>query len=124
MNYVWKVTAVTSATVNDLPEVVVNVKWTYTGTNDADINGVFNGATPVSTADIDPATFVPFDQLTEELVLSWIEPMVMNNADYWQHINDSIDKQIAAKTSNVDPNAPLPWDPQPTPTPPPLEAPV
>ena len=118
MNYVWKVTGVTSATVDDLPEVVINVKWTYTGTNDVDVSGVFNGATPVSTADIDPATFVPFNQLTETLVLSWVEPIVMNNATYWQHINDTIDKQIAAKTSNVDPNAPLPWaPPEPTPEP-------
>jgi hypothetical protein len=117
--YVWKVTAVTSATVADLPEVVINVRWTYTGTDAAGNEGVFNGGTPLSTADIDPTTFVPFDQLTEALVLSWVQPIVMGNADYWQHINDRIDEQIAAKAENVNPDAPLPWNPpEPTPVPP------
>jgi hypothetical protein len=118
MNYTWAVTAVTSATVTDLSDVVINVKWSYTGKDDAGNEGVFNGATPLETKDIDPATFVPFDQLTEALVLSWVEPIVMGNATYWQHINDAITEQIAAKTANLNPNAPLPWNPPTPPTPP------
>ena len=118
MNYTWAVTGVTSATVTDLSDVIINVKLKCTGTDDNGNEGVFNGATPLETKDIDPATFVPFDQLTETLVLSWVEPIVMSNARYWQHINDAIDDQIAKKAENVNPNAPLPWDPQPSPTPP------
>jgi hypothetical protein len=116
--YTWAVTSLTTATVDDLPNVVLNVKWTLTGTEADGDFGVFNGATPLTTSDIDPTTFVPFDELTEELVLSWVEPVVMNNLAYKQYIDEQIAKQILAKKESLDPNAPLPWAPEPTPTPP------
>lgn len=119
MNYVWKITGLTSANISDLSGVVINARWSCTGTNETGQEGVFNGATPLTTQDIDPATFVPFDQLTEELVLSWVEPLVVNNEDYWEHINNVIAKDIIAKTEDINPAAPLPWNP-PEPTPEPL----
>ena len=125
MNYTWAVTGITSATVTDLSDVVINVKWNCMGTDDNGNEGVFIGATPLETKDIDPATFVPFDQLTEALVLSWVQPVVMSNARYWQHINDAITEQIARKAGNVNPNAPLPWNPTPpNPPSPPAPAPA
>ena len=117
MDYVWAVTGMTSVNTTVESNVIMNVRWTYTGT-DADGNVcVFNGATPLTVGDIDPATFVPYDQLTQALVLSWVQPIVENNADYWAHINQQIDKQILAKKEQVNPDIPLPWNPTPTPTP-------
>jgi hypothetical protein len=118
MDYVWAVTAMTGANIASETNVIINVQWTCTGT-DADGNeGTFTGATPLTVGDIDPATFVPYDQLTQALVLSWVQPMVINNETYWQHINEQINKQILAKKEQVNPDIPLPWNPTPTPTPP------
>jgi len=121
LTYTWMVTGMVAATVTDLSDVVINVRWTCTGTNENGIQGAFPGATPLKTTDIDPVTFVPYDQLTETLVLSWVQPIVMGNADYWNHINTQINKQIADKEANVNINTSLPWaTPEPTsPVPPP-----
>jgi len=116
LTYTWMVTGVTAATVTDLSDVVVNVRWTCTGTSENGTQGTFPGATPLTTTDIDPATFVPYNQLTEALILSWVQPIVMGNADYWNHINGQINKQITNKETSVNPNIPLPWaTPEPTP---------
>lgn len=118
MEYVWAVTGMTGADIASETNVIINVRWTCTGTDIDGYDGVFNGATPLSVDDIDPATFVPYDQLTQELVLSWVQPLVENNEAYWIHINSVIQRQITAKKENANPNIPLPWNPAPpTPTP-------
>jgi hypothetical protein len=107
--YTWTVTGMTSATVTDLSNAVINVKWICTGTNENGTQSTFPGATPLKTTDIDPATFVPYNQLTETLVLSWVQPIVMGDPNYWNHINERINKQIADKEANVNLNPQLPW---------------
>ena len=118
MDYVWKVLGMAAATIATEPDVVIRVEWQLTGTSDDGYSGTFLGITPLTVDNIDPSTFVPFDQLTQALVLSWVEPVVMNNEVFWQHINEKIDLQIEAKRHNVQDNIPLPWNPTPTPTPP------
>jgi len=117
MEYSWKVTNMTSATIASEPDVIIRVEWELTGT-EGEYFGVFMGVTPLTVTDIDPATFVPYDQLTQDIVLSWIEPIVINNEEFWRHINEKLALQIEAKKNNVNPNIPLPWNPTPTPTPP------
>lgn len=117
MDYVWAVIGMTGADIASETNVIINVKWTCTGTDADGYVGVFNGATPLTVSDIDPSTFVPYDQLTQELVLSWVQPIVMNNDDYWLHINQQIEKQIIVQKENINPDIPLPWNPTPTPTP-------
>jgi len=107
--YTWAVTNLTTATISDLPNVVLNVKWTLTGTETDGDFGIFNGATPLTTNDVDQSTFVPFNELTEELILSWIKPVVLNNPAYKQHIDDQINKQILSKKESLNSNVPLPW---------------
>jgi hypothetical protein len=116
MNYAWAVTGMTGANIATESNVIVNVQWTCTGEDADGSEGIFNGATPLTVGDIDPSTFVPYDQLTQELVLSWVQPIVMNNKDYWKHINEQIEKQIIAKKESVTPDIPLPWNPAPTPS--------
>jgi hypothetical protein len=119
MDYVWAITVMTSANIATETNVIINVQWRLTGTDAEGNQGVFNGATPLAVGDIDPATFVPYDQLTQELVLSWVQPIVENNKEYWLHINKQIEKQIIAIKEQVNLDIPLPWNPTPTPTPPP-----
>jgi hypothetical protein len=101
-------------TVGTESDYVVQTYWTKTGTDENGNTGVFTGATPLDP-NPDQTDFVPYDQLTQEIVLSWIQPVV--TGDYEIHVNGVIAKQIADK---IDPvvEQPLPWlPPTPTPTP-------
>ncbi len=112
MDYTWAVTGMTSVNTTVESNVIMNVRWTLTGTDAEGLEGVFNGATPLTINDIDPATFVPYDQLTQSLVLSWVQPIVENNEEYWKHINEQINNKITFKKQQVNPDIPLPWNPQ------------
>ena len=114
MEYTWLVTGMTSANIASETDVIINVRWSCTGTDAEGYQGTYLSATPLQVANIDPATFVPYDQLTQALVLSWVQPIVENNVDYWLILNEQINKQILAVKEQVNPNIPLPWNP-PTP---------
>lgn len=108
VTYTWEVTGLKTTTLNNTSNVVVQTYWKKIGT-DGEHTGTFSGATPFS-ADTMPAgtTFVPFEQLTEETVLSWIQAVVVG--DYERHVNDKIQEQIGA-SSNPVVEATLPWAP-------------
>jgi endonuclease I len=59
----------------------------------------------------DGYTFVPFEELTEEMVLDWIKAVVVGG--YEEHVNAQIQKQIDEKHNPVV-EAALPWAPQST----------
>lgn len=90
---------------------VVQTYWKLTGT-DADGNeGTFSGATPfTSTTMPEGDVFVPFDELTEEMVIDWISDVVNGNAGYKQHIDEQIMKQINEKIRPIT-EPTLPWKP-------------
>lgn len=116
MEYTWKVTGVKTRTEEGFEGVVFQTFWTKTGT-DADGNvGTFSGATPLKFAPSED--FTPFDQLTEQQVLEWVQAAVVG--DYAQHVDAQIQKQINAKKADVQ-SPPLPWaPPEPTPEPVPV----
>ena len=68
--YTWKINAVDCYTSKDgLEKVAYNVHWSFfatDGENNASMIGVQSVGEP------NPDNFVPFDQLTEEQVVSWI----------------------------------------------------
>ena len=70
--YTWKIYAVgRTTTVGDLENVVKTVKWELMGTSEAGHVGRFHGN---STLIFNPENdFTPFEQLTEEQIISWIE---------------------------------------------------
>ncbi len=114
--YTWKVTAVRTATVEEQSDFVVHVRWEKIGTDENGNTGVFIGATPLQTT-LDPnGNFVPFNQLTEEMVIGWIQEIVVGS--YEQHVNGRIQKQIDAKV-NVVAEPALPWGTPPVPFVPP-----
>lgn len=118
MIYTWNVTGMKGIDLPNEPNTIIQTYWTKTGTDEQGNEGVFSGATPFNPADIDPATFVPYDQLTEEIVLSWIQAVVVGS--YEEHVDAQIQKQIDSKKVK---DEPLPWapptpDPTPTPVPP------
>lgn len=114
ITYTWAVTGMKVTKAGVLQNYVVQTYWTKTGTDENGNTGTFNGATPFEP-DPTQSGFVPYDQLTQEIVLSWIQPVVTGS--YEEHVNAAIAKQIADK---IDPvvEEPLPWaPPAPTPTP-------
>lgn len=106
VEYTWKVTGLKTQTVNDTPNVIVQTYWKKIGIENG-FTGDFPGATPFS-ADTMPVgtSFIPFEDLTEEIVLEWIKATVVGS--YEEHVNEQIAKQILAAANPVV-EASLPW---------------
>lgn len=109
ITYIWEVSGIRTTTLNNTPNVVVQTYWRKIGTDENGNQGTFNGATPFSVDNMPPGTtFIPFEQLTEADVLTWIKAVVVDS--YKEHVDGQILKQINdAKNPIVD--APLPWAP-------------
>jgi len=92
-------------TYDNFQNVVFSVYYTYKATRlvgDKTYNASLYGSTPVSTNNI--TSFVPYDQLTKEIVVGWITP----NLDVPQlqaNLNGQIDNQINPPVVNLPP----PW---------------
>jgi hypothetical protein len=102
--------------VGNETDYVVQTYWTKTGTDEDGNTGTFSGATPLDP-NPEQSDFIPYDQLTQEIVLSWIQPIV--TGPYEDHVNSQIAKQIADKINPITEPV-LPWapptPPEPTPT--------
>lgn len=115
ITYTWKITSLKTKTENGNENAVVQTYWTKTGVDSDGHEGTFSGATPFSSLNMpEGQTFIPFSQLTEATVLSWIQAVVVNG--YEEHVNAQIQKQINENHSPVT-EASMPWAPAPV-TPP------
>lgn len=106
MIYTWKVTGMKGIDLPNEPNAIIQTYWTKTGVDEQGNEGVFSGATPFPPSSIDPENFIPYDQLTEEIVLGWIQAVVVGS--YEEHVNAQIQKQIDALKIKEEP---LPWVP-------------
>lgn len=106
ITYEWKVTSMKVTDTDLLENVVIQTYWTKTGTDELGNEGVFSGATPIKVSSIDPDTFVPYENLTQEIVIGWVQEEVKGQ----KHIDEQILKQINIKRNPVV-EKPLPWDP-------------
>ena len=96
---------------------VVQTYWKLTGTDESLVTeegnnqGTFSGATPFTTTTMPEGyNFIPFADLTEADVISWIQAVVEGSPSYKQHIDDQIQKQIDQKMRPItEPD--LPWAP-------------
>ena len=91
ITYTWSVFGLKITNTGNLQGYVVNAQWKKIGTDDSGNTGTFNGATPF-TPDPSQPDFVPFDQLTEEIVLSWVQPIV--TGPYEEHVNRSEEHNV------------------------------
>ena len=96
---------------NTNTNAVVQTYWKLTGTDEDGNEGTFSGATPfTSTTMPEGDEFVPFEDLTEEMVIDWISDVVNTNSGYKQHIDEQIMKQINEKIRPIS-EPTLPWKP-------------
>lgn len=114
---VWSVTGIktkdiVSTSETNLADAVVQTYWKASYT-DADGNeGSFAGATPLDVSDMTDDEFVSLSDLTEAVVLGWIQEHVVD--DYLEHVKGQIQKQIDQQVIN---EPTLPWAPEPEETP-------
>jgi hypothetical protein len=105
--YSWKITSVKKGNVDALSDVVLNVRWEKKGVDEDGNEGKFQGATPFTAPH--ESAFIPFNDLTEEIVLNWVKAVVVGS--YEEHVNGQIQKQIDEQKNPVTEVAEteLPW---------------
>jgi hypothetical protein len=88
---------------------VVQTYWKLTGTDGDGNQATFNGATPFTSTTMPEGTlFVPFAELTEQVVINWINTVVVESPGYQKHIDTQLQKQIDDVITPVT-DATLPW---------------
>lgn len=85
------------------PDYVVNVLWTVTGV-DGDHTASIGGNTQFDSSQA-PENFIPYDQLTPQIVTGWIPPEQIASAQAC--VQGQIDSMINPPVSPQ--NTPLPW---------------
>jgi hypothetical protein len=77
---------------NGLENVIYNVHWSYIARDENDNVGIRNGVQ--SIADPDPENFTPYESLSAEDVISWVEPLLD-----LESLKSDVDHQISEKVS-------------------------
>jgi hypothetical protein len=109
LTYTWKLKSLKKTNTNTLTDVIVQTYWEVTGTDADGDSGTFNGATPFPAQDTNGDGFIDYNDLTEEIVLGWIQAVVTGG--YKQHVDEHIMRQIMeTKNPVVDVSeSHLPW---------------
>jgi hypothetical protein len=103
--YTWTVNQMYTVQQPD-PNYVVNVLWTLTGV-DGQYTASIGGN---STFDSNQSgTFIPYNQLTQEMVLGWVKSGLGEQgiANFQANVQGQINSQINPPVSPQ--NTPLPW---------------
>ena len=111
MKYVITIVGLRREDVGEFQDVVTHITWKLTGTTPDGYEGAFAGATPVEDlSQLDSLTFVPYSDLKEQEIISWIEAVLGADKNYKQHILDRIAEQIdnQKRLTTVEENN-LPW---------------
>ena len=111
VTYTWEVTSLETKneTLDDgvvLPNAICQTYWKKIGTDEDGNEGAFYGGTPFYVDNLTEENFQQFDALTEEIVLGWIQAIVVE--DYEEHVNEQIQKQIDEKVTPITEVA-MPW---------------
>jgi hypothetical protein len=122
LTYRWAVKSLqvkneTSQTGAAHDKAVVQTYWECVGVNENGTEGNFQGATPFTSVDVPEGEFTAFEDLTEAIVLKWIQDHVAMMPNYQEHIDEQILRQIDG-IENVVSDAPMPWAPEEDVTPP------
>jgi hypothetical protein len=116
LTYEWKLIGLKKQDSQNVNEAIVGTNWKITATDEDGNVGTFTGATPFNINNINTGSFVPYHELTEEIVLGWVKNHVSGSntsTNYMEHINGQIQKEINANkwTSLQVDEANLPWSP-------------
>jgi len=110
MNYTWEITGIKKQDASGVNDAIIQTYWKKTGTDSDGNTGTFSGATPFDPSTVDPDNFVSYENLTQEMVLGWIQSVVDSQPGYAQHINEQIQKEIDSKILPVtEESTTFPW---------------
>jgi hypothetical protein len=101
-----------------LDDVVYNIHWRLTGTEVVDTKtytATVIGTQMVAADDIDPATFVPFDELTNEIATGWCTSAM--GPEQVTNLETSVANQIAGQINPTSITLVIGEPVPPTPTP-------
>lgn len=104
--FTWKINNMFTIDTPE-PGFVCNVLWTLTGV-DGEYTASIDGN---NTFTVQEGTFTPYDQLTQDQVLGWVQTALGPDgiANFEANVNGQIQSM---KTPPVSPqNTPLPWNP-------------
>ena len=97
ITYSWSVSTVKTKTEGVNTASIVQTHWKLDGTDAINANtGTFNGATPFTSVG-SPNDFIPFSELEESHVISWIQDEVARMPSYSDHIFERIFEQLDSK---------------------------
>ena len=75
ITYSWDIISLERTSgVNEQPDIVKNVTWNYTGTNEDGIKFSVGGRDNLQ--DPDPENFILYNDITKEQVIVWIESLL------------------------------------------------
>lgn len=101
----------TAPSEDGMTDVVKSASWTITasetigeGEEAKTFTASFPGVTPFSAAD--PASFIPYESITEEQVIGWIESKV-DLASIGEMLTKNVNDQVNPPVVEL----PLPWAP-------------
>lgn len=102
--YNWIISALECKVNGDdnLKNVVYTVHWRYNATNENEIIVDTYGAQPLSSPD--PAAFTPYENITKEQVVGWLEASIDVSA-----LQAGLDEQINLIVNPVDVTLPPPF---------------
>lgn len=113
MEFSTKVLSMLTALSEDgMTDVVKSASWSRTASTELDgktYSATFPGVTPFSAPD--PASFTPYDQITEDQVIGWIEGKV-DMVEIDARLVANVEAQINPPVVEL----PLPWAPPSTTT--------
>jgi hypothetical protein len=108
MEYKWVISAMNCAVESEgLPNVINVIHWRYNATKvegDKTYFAETYGAS--STAQPNPQNFIPYEDVTEEEVINWLEQILLV-----EDMQASLEANIALQINPVEVTLPLPWTP-------------
>lgn len=108
MNYTWELTGLKRKNTDTIQNIIVQTYWKKIGTDENGNVGEFSGATPFDLSTVNSNNFTSYEDLTEEMVLGWIQSVVVES--YEEHVNGLILKQIDEQISpTVEVRDEFPW---------------
>lgn len=103
--FIWTINAMYTMPTPE-PDYVVNVLWTLTGDESGTVASM-SGNSLMSSADT--TNFIPYDQLTEQIVIGWVQEALGPDgvANCEANVQGQIDSILNPPV--VPQNTPLPW---------------
>jgi hypothetical protein len=109
MQYSWQVLKFstrdqTNADGTILPNAVVRIKWKRFGIDSDGNSAYILGYTNLTAEHMSEESFAPFESLTEEMVISWLESAI--STEKMNEFNDKIQEKINKRSTTI---REVPW---------------